>query len=153
VDQHDGVGALCAIAPERLGGVPAGGGPAGPAVGADQQPVLSAARGSGRAIRLVREGARNPLDVSVIGPRVKPEKLQLARKTKPPVYIAWSEALNRGGGHAEVHWRTAFEAEGWAVPDKPVQVLCPDPSHALHTKRHEIDVYAILGGRMQSLAK
>jgi hypothetical protein len=84
---------------------------------------------------------------------VKPEKLQLARETKPPVYNAWSEALNRGGGQAEVHWRAAFEAEGWVVPNKGVQVLCPDPSRALHTKRHEIDVFATLGGCTQSLAK
>jgi len=79
-------------------------------------------------------------------PRTKPEKLQLARETKPPVYNAWSNALSRGGGHAEVLWRAAFEAEGWVVPDKAVQVLCPDSSRALHTERHEIDVYATLGG-------
>jgi hypothetical protein len=79
-------------------------------------------------------------------PRVKPEKLQLARETKPPIYNAWSEALNRGGGHAEVLWRAAFEAEGWVVPDKAVRVRCPDSSQALHTERHEIDVSATLGG-------
>jgi hypothetical protein len=78
-------------------------------------------------------------------PRAKPEKLQLARETKPPVYNAWSTALRRGG-HAEVLWRAAFEAEGWVVPDKAVKVLCPDPPPTLHTERHEIDVFAILPG-------
>ncbi len=79
-------------------------------------------------------------------PRAKPEKLQLARERKPPVYNAWTTALPRGGGHAEVLWRAAFEDEGWVVPDRAVQVRCPDPSRALHTERHEIDVYATLGG-------
>jgi hypothetical protein len=79
-------------------------------------------------------------------PRVRPEKLQVARETKPPVYNAWSGALSRGGGQAEVLWRAAFEAEGWAVPDKAVLVACPDSSRALHIKRHEIDVFATLGG-------
>ena len=78
-------------------------------------------------------------------PRTKPEKLQLARETQPPVYNAWSNVLPRGGGHAEVLWRLAFEAEGWVVPDKAVQVRCPHSSRALHAERHEIDVYATLG--------
>jgi hypothetical protein len=80
-------------------------------------------------------------------PRVKPKKLQLARETNPPVYDAWTKTLNHGrsGGHAETLWRTAFEDEGWVVPNKGLKVRCPNPSRALHADLHEIDVLAIRG--------
>jgi hypothetical protein len=86
-------------------------------------------------------------------PRVKPEKLQWARETKPPVYNAWSDALNRGGGRqAEMLWRAAFEAEGWVVPNKGVQVRCPTRPRPSTTSATRLMCSPPWVGRTQSLA-
>lgn len=87
-------------------------------------------------------------------PRVSRAKLDAALETKPPLYDAWTHALQASGSHAEDLWRQAFRDEGWVVPIGNPRLLCPlpDDPEGAHSSEHELDVWATYPARGYTVA-